>query len=232
LRRQLDEYFAKDMKHWKKDVRDRTVNALCRIVASSQTALTPQTIRDGFAQTGQYDSNGFNLDRKMSNCTYNLSNLEVHTMREAFPKLVEIVKKQGFVTEQQLDDHHIPSIIEKRPRRKAKDERVPSQQRAMLINIQKNLQRFSNPPANLAPMKRDALKQLKKTEKKASSKAGLRKAAKPALATQPPNSTSAKKAKTSQKRKQPTGSSTKENALTEPSSKRTKTRQIRAPLRD
>ena len=231
LRRNLDTYFTQECAHLKSSVRDLTVDAICRIVVSSQRAMTPDTVRHGFAKTGQYLHNGFDFDTKIRNCTFKLTDSQVRTMREEFPGLTNTMKKQGYVTEQQLDHCNIPSIVETGRKRKPKDERVPNQQRAMLVNIPANLARFANPPVKLAPQKRAALRALEKAEKQAAKQAAASKRVEAALLALQPNPGPVTSRERLTKRKQPTKTSDKENRVPEPAPKRTKTRTIRTPLR-
>jgi hypothetical protein len=231
LRRRLDGHFDSHMKHWKKARRDFTVDAICRVVLSSQSAMTPSTIRNGFARTGQYVKGGMDFDTKIRNCTYPLSQPELKTIRTAFPALTKLMQDQGYVTEQQMDDCGIPRITEKRPRKKAKDERVIWQQRALLVNIPKNLERFTNPPAKLTPLDRASLAGVKKAEKASIKKQLLAKSHKATLLPQPSNAGSIKAHGAPKKRKQPATPSGKENGAAAPQPKRTKTREVHRPKR-
>jgi hypothetical protein len=63
-------------------------------------------------------------------------------MRQNVNELTLAFRTQGYITEKQLDDAGIMSVADGRS--KPKDERVPHQQRAMILNSEENIKRLAN----------------------------------------------------------------------------------------
>ena len=137
------------------------VDAVCRIVAACRKTLTLSVVQDGFIKTGQWDTSlmSYNFDKKMACCTSFIQPHDLDVMREKLPELAGYMKSQGFVTEAQMDEAGIPTVSDGRA--KPKDARPFHQNRALLLNTDANLAKVRVPDPELAPMRRDGLKQLR-----------------------------------------------------------------------
>jgi len=178
LRRRLDNYVTNEISHMTKSKRDHIVDSCCRVTASCQKTCNINIIKHGFQKTGQYVNSGFNFDVKMSCCKSDISKDHLTNMRNKLEELTLVFRQQGFITEHQLDTARIISVEE--TRLKPKDERVPHQQRAMVLNTEENLVRLNNyrVPEILAPDNRETFQekasQRKKREKRESDEAAAK----------------------------------------------------------
>jgi hypothetical protein len=171
LRRRLDKYMAESHKHIPKEKRDHIIDGTCRITAACQKTYRIDIIKHSFEKTGQYNSTiGFDFDVKMGCCTTPIPQQNLKTMRDRFKELTTIFRKQGYITEEQLDDANIMSIDDGRS--KPKDERVPHQQRAMILNTKENITRLAQyqVPEAILPVNRRIYEENAKQRKKREAK--------------------------------------------------------------
>jgi hypothetical protein len=140
LRRRLDNYLTSSFSHITKAKRDHIADSCCRVTASCQKTCNLDIIKHGFEKSGQYVKDGFDFDTKMACCTSSIPDTHLNNMRKKFDDLTSIFREQGFITEQQLDEAGIISVEDSRS--KPKDQRVPHQQRAMILNTRQNIERL------------------------------------------------------------------------------------------
>jgi len=161
LRRAIDNALSIQLNHIPLNRREMIADAVCRVVISCQNTCTPNIIKNGFANTGQYvystQNQGFDFDAKMKCCTKPLSNNELQQMRNKFTELTELFRQQGYLPEKQLDNANIVKVCDDSVRTKDKDKRVAHQNRAFVFT-DINLERFDNPT--------DQMKLLSKTTRK------------------------------------------------------------------
>ena len=117
---------------------------ILRIVAAHQRVVTSSMIQHSFIKSGQVLPPGSIfidfLDSKLALCSTQLTLPDSVAIREAFPSLVELARKNGKVTEDDMDKavvpKHRPGIELTDKRVKPKDQRALHQQRTVVVNHQ------------------------------------------------------------------------------------------------
>lgn len=110
-----------------------------KIVNAIQNTLTPDIIRAGYKETGQYP---LDYNKAMHHCRSELT-LDMHNyLKEMLPYVAQCFSAQGFVTESELDAMGIVSVNSELRNQKPKDERVLHQQRAVIMNYEEVSERY------------------------------------------------------------------------------------------
>jgi hypothetical protein len=151
LRRVLDDDLSLNKPNICREKRNHIVDSICRTVIACQKTLTMDIIQDGFSSTGQYVNRlkfaGFDFDKKISCCTNPPTKSEMKVLREQFKPMVELFRAQGHLTEGQMDVAGIPKMDD--GRKIHKNDRSIHQNRSLVLNVERNLQRFNANPVPL-----------------------------------------------------------------------------------
>jgi hypothetical protein len=142
------------LQHSSKTAKARRVlvaQMLIQIVAAYKRVLTAGMITKSFVKSGQViiPSSGFKdfLDSKMAQCTTKMTLQQTQIIRKAFPGLVELAKKNGSISDAEMDEagipRHVPdkSLVDKRA--KPKDQRPLQNQRTAVVNHGQVLAQFN-----------------------------------------------------------------------------------------
>lgn len=125
------------IKNNKKDLSDekrrKIVDALQKITYAVKNSLDSRSVRLGYEICGQQP---LNFDNAMRATCKNrvISQAEYETMKAAVPILAESYREKGFLTEEEMDDLHIPNFNEECYSSVPKDQRALHQQRAVVMN--------------------------------------------------------------------------------------------------
>ncbi len=117
---------------FKTEQRDKIVEAIQKVVWVLKNYTKPQTVSDGYRNCGQWP---LSYDMAMGKCpTYRkLTKKQEDIMKNAVGEMVEIYRERGIVTEEEMDNLHIPQVVGT-DRTIPKDQRVLYQQRAVLMS--------------------------------------------------------------------------------------------------
>ena len=114
-------------------------DALQIVSRAVQDTLTISCVQHGYERCGQYP---IDFDKTMAKCTSmrKVSKIQCAEMKANVPHFVKIFRQKGELTEKDLDEKNIYTVLDSR--QKAKDERVLYQQRAVLMNKEETISKF------------------------------------------------------------------------------------------
>jgi hypothetical protein len=109
-----------------------------------QKVLNKSVVRNGYVMCGQDAPIGLNYDKEptmdkfnaqMRLCKARITTEDMDILVQQFPKMVEIMRARGTVTELEMDELGIPNVNNLDSDSKAKDARALHKQRAVIMNM-------------------------------------------------------------------------------------------------
>lgn len=128
----LEDAFKGDHISLSTEVRKKAIRGVKMIVATLRGCNSDKVIKMGYEETGQWP---LDFRRAMSKCTTSLTEEELRILEGKVPAVVDLFRRHGRVTEEEMDRLGVLSIELLGDRRKLpKDSRVLHQQRAVIMN--------------------------------------------------------------------------------------------------
>lgn len=106
------------------------VIALQKIIRALSEVYHKHTITDGYEKSGIYP---IDFDKSMNMCTNTIGLKDRTNMLEKLPQMVTVFLEKGMLTESDMDDAGIIKVEGRGRNKKAKDQRVIHQQRAVML---------------------------------------------------------------------------------------------------
>jgi len=131
----------------------KLVDGIVKISFCMQKILTKSIVRRGYQRCGQDAPIGLDDDGKptmskflaqMSLCSHNISKKVMETLIQQFPRMVQIFRERGTVTEAEMDELGIPNFNHLDSDKKPKDQRSLHKQRAVIMNMEDCISKYKN----------------------------------------------------------------------------------------
>jgi len=132
---------------------DKIVDGLQKLVFGMQKVLNPDIIIKGYQRTGQdapigFDANGVptmaKFEAQMRLCTSAITLEQMQNMKLQFPGMVDIMRRNGTITEAEMDAVNIPSFNFADSDKKPKDQRALHKQRAVVMNMDDCISKYKD----------------------------------------------------------------------------------------
>jgi hypothetical protein len=119
--------------------RDKLTCGLLKIIASFRNTATPYIIKQGYLKSGLYP---LNYQQTMSQCKQTVSKEEQDIIDDKFEDLLDIFNDTGELTEADMDEAGIVSVVDTGRTKIPKDERVLIHQRAVELTHKSIMKRY------------------------------------------------------------------------------------------
>jgi hypothetical protein len=140
--RVLDEELQKVCSHFTPSTRKAILWAVASVLWACQNTCNMTFLGGGFRKTGQYNPmiRGMDFDKKMRYCTTKIPEAQLEIMRNALPRLAEVFRAKGYLSEQDMDEAGIMKVGDEIG--KPRDRRVLHKNRSLVLNTPANIARF------------------------------------------------------------------------------------------